>query len=257
MLEISLCAQHNNGGLDIDLHWQTGVEGLFAVGEVAGSHGVYRPGGSALNAGQVGSTRAANYIAKRRTDAVVDEAVFSALSEKALLEMTELAEAVRSEESNVLYYKDYVSGLMSTYAGAIRNKEKIADSLHEIDRISKEFSHLIKIDHQNQLQWVFRLRDILISIQCYMSAMLDYAEAGGKSRGSALYTDMTGNKPYAQLPDEFTFTVDDGKLDETIQLVSYHEGQCALSWRNRRPLPENNDFFEVIWKSYRETGNVD
>ena len=36
MLEISLCAQHNNGGLDIDLHWQTGVEGLFAVGEVAG-----------------------------------------------------------------------------------------------------------------------------------------------------------------------------------------------------------------------------
>ena len=257
MLEISLCAQHNNGGLDIDLHWQTGVEGLFAVGEVAGSHGVYRPGGSALNAGQVGSTRAANYIAKRRMDAVVDEAVFSALSEKALLEMTELAEAVRSEESNVLYYKDYVSGLMSTYAGAIRNKEKIADSLHEINRISKEFSHLIKIDRQNQLQWVFRLRDILISIQCYMSAMLDYAEAGGKSRGSALYTDMTGNKPYAQLPDEFTFTVDDGKLDETIQLVSYQKGQCALSWRDRRPLPENNDFFEVIWKSYRETGNVD
>ena len=257
MLEISLCAQHNNGGLDIDLHWQTGVEGLFAVGEVAGSHGVYRPGGSALNAGQVGSTRAANYIAKRRMDAVVDEAVFSALSEKALLEMTELAEAVRSEESNVLCYKDYVSGLMSTYAGAIRNKEKIADSLHEINRISKEFSHLIKIDRQNQLQWVFRLRDILISIQCYMSAMLDYAEAGGKSRGSALYTDMTGNKPYAQLPDEFTFTVDDGKLDETIQLVSYQKGQCALSWRDRRPLPENNDFFEVIWKSYRETGNVD
>ena len=64
-LEIALCAQHNNGGLDIDCWWQTNVKGLFAVGEVAASHGVYRPGGTALNAGQVGSTRAAQYIAAR------------------------------------------------------------------------------------------------------------------------------------------------------------------------------------------------
>ena len=41
-LEISLCAQHNNGGLDIDCWWQTNLKGFFAVGEVAASHGVYR-----------------------------------------------------------------------------------------------------------------------------------------------------------------------------------------------------------------------
>lgn len=64
-LEIALCAQHNNGGLSIDSWWQTNVQGFFAVGEVAASHGVYRPGGTALNAGQVGSTRAAQYIAAR------------------------------------------------------------------------------------------------------------------------------------------------------------------------------------------------
>ena len=64
-LEIALCAQHNNGGLDVDLWWQTNIEGLFAVGEVAATHGVYRPGGSALNAGQVGAARAARYIAKK------------------------------------------------------------------------------------------------------------------------------------------------------------------------------------------------
>ena len=44
-LEIALCAQHNNGGLGIDCWWQTNIEGLFAVGEAAASHGVYRPGG--------------------------------------------------------------------------------------------------------------------------------------------------------------------------------------------------------------------
>lgn len=62
-LEVAVCAQHNNGGLSVDSWWQTNIEGLFAVGEVAGTHGVYRPGGSALNAGQAGSSRAAEYIA--------------------------------------------------------------------------------------------------------------------------------------------------------------------------------------------------
>lgn len=64
-LEIALCAQHNNGGIGIDCWWQTDVKGPFAVGEAAASHGVYRPGGTALNAGQVGSTRAEQYIAAR------------------------------------------------------------------------------------------------------------------------------------------------------------------------------------------------
>src|SRR5665647_2680704 len=65
-LEISLCAQHNNGGLGIDKWWQTNTEGFFAAGEVSASHGVYRPGGSALNAGQVGSSRVAQFIAQNR-----------------------------------------------------------------------------------------------------------------------------------------------------------------------------------------------
>ena len=83
MLEIALCAQHNNGGLSIDCWWQTNVTGLFAAGEAAASHGVYRPGGSALNAGQVGSTRAAQYIAARRTGAP-DEDAFHRLLASAL-----------------------------------------------------------------------------------------------------------------------------------------------------------------------------
>ena len=60
-LEIALCAQHNNGGIAVDLWWQTSIKGLFAAGECAGTHGISRPGGSALNAGQVGSLRAAQY----------------------------------------------------------------------------------------------------------------------------------------------------------------------------------------------------
>ena len=257
MLEISLCAQHNNGGIDIDLHWQSGVEGLFVVGEAAGSHGVYRPGGSALNAGQVGSTRAALYIAKRRADIMLEEGVFSSLANQAITEMSALADAVISENSNIKEYRNHMAGLMSTHAGAIRDSVHLTEALAEVRRLAEEFDRTVRINKPYELCWVYRFRDMLIAMQCYMTAMINYAEVGGKSRGSALYTDSAGTKPDPRLPDIFTFTVDDGALDEDIQTVQYAGGVCTPYWRKRRPIPESDDFFEVVWKNYRETGNVD
>ena len=256
MLEISLCAQHNNGGIDINDYWQSCVQGLFVVGEAAGSHGVYRPGGSALNAGQVGSTRAALYIANRCADKTVDEEAYSRLANEAVNEFNSLAEKIFCGESNVMQIKDEVSELMSIHAGAIRNSKAIREAMDKINELYDDFSSVIKINTKAQLAWAFRLRDMLISVQTYMTAMCDYAEKGGKSRGSALYTDMTGRKPYLQLPDIFTFNVDDGRLDEVIQTVSFNKGVCTPAWRDRRPIPENNDFFEVVWKAYRENKNI-
>ena len=64
-LQIGVCAQHNNGGLSGDIWWEsTNIAHLFPVGEVNGTHGVYRPGGTALNSGQVGAFRASQKIAR-------------------------------------------------------------------------------------------------------------------------------------------------------------------------------------------------
>ncbi len=257
MLEVSLCAQHNNGGIDIDLHWQSCVQGLFIAGEAAGSHGVYRPGGSALNAGQAGSTRAAQYIAFRRADASVEDAAFTEEAEKAVQEMLEIASAVSGTENNVKEIRNKVAGRMSICAGAIRNSTRIEQALKEIETLSADFTGSVRIDHPMLLPWVYRLRDMLITVQCYMTAMIDYSREGGLSRGSALYTDLSGRKPYAKLPDEFTYRVDDGRLDDRIQTVSYRGGSCTVIWRDRRPIPPNDDFFEVVWKKYREAGNID
>ena len=54
-----------NGGLAVDTWGTTNLEGCYAVGELAGTHGVTRPGGAALNAGQVFGTRCAEHIAAR------------------------------------------------------------------------------------------------------------------------------------------------------------------------------------------------
>ena len=42
-----------------------------------------------------------------------------------------------------------------------------------------------------------------------------------------------------------------------VQLAKYRGGVCEYSWRGVRPIPEDDDFFENVWRSFRETGNID
>ena len=44
-LQFAMNNQHMNGGIEVDIWGQTSRPGCFAVGEVAGTHGVTRPGG--------------------------------------------------------------------------------------------------------------------------------------------------------------------------------------------------------------------
>ena len=37
----------------------------------------------------------------------------------------------------------------------------------------------------------------------------------------------------------------------------FEDGTCRTAWRAPRPIPEDDDFFENVWRSYRETGNID
>ena len=256
-LEISLCAQHNNGGLDIDCWWQTNLKGFFAVGEVAASHGVYRPGGSALNAGQVGSTRAAQYIAARRGGAPEHEDAFHREAARALTEMGNLAQQAFTEHDPSIYrLRNEAGRRMSACGAAIRNSEAIAAYIAEIRARLENLPAYATISESKDLAWLYRYRDTLISQQTYLSAMVDYLRQGGKSRGSALYTDPSGRKPFAQLPDTFTFTVDDGSRGDLVQEASWKGGECTFRFRKVRPIPEDDDFFENVWRSYRETGNI-
>lgn len=256
-LEISLCAQHNNGGLDIDCWWQTNLKGFFAVGEVAASHGVYRPGGSALNAGQVGSTRAAQYIAARRGGAPEHEDAFKWEAARALTEMGNLAQQAFTEHDPSIYrLRNEAGRRMSACGAAIRNSEAIAAYIAEIRARLENLPAYATISESKDLAWLYRYRDTLISQQTYLSAMVDYLRQGGKSRGSALYTDPSGCKPFAQLPDTFTFMVDDGSRGDLVQEASWKGGECTFQFRKVRPIPEDDDFFENVWRSYRETGNI-
>ena len=256
LLEISLCAQHNNGGLDIDCWWKTNVDSFYAVGEAAASHGVYRPGGSALNAGQCGSTRAAQYIANVGSKGNHDHNTYLALAEQAVRDMIGLAEKTRSVQGNVLEIRAKVMNSMSECGGAIRNNESIKKQLEVISDLISNFDAQITYDEPMKLRWVYRLRDILISQQCYLSAMVNYNEESGLSRGSALYTNTKGIHPHDKLPEEFTYLTDDGSRKDLVQETMYQDGRVSFNWRKVRPIPENDDFFENVWRDYRKNKNV-
>ncbi len=67
-LEFAVNNQHMNGGIAVDIWGRSSLEGCYAIGEAAGTHGVTRPGGAALNAGQVMGQRCAEHIyASKRT----------------------------------------------------------------------------------------------------------------------------------------------------------------------------------------------
>ena len=253
-LEIALCAQHNNGGIGIDCWWQTDVKGLFAVGEAAASHGVYRPGGTALNAGQVGSTRAAQYIAARCQGNA--PACFDTEAAAALAEMGALADACRADTGNVRALWQHAAEEMSRCGAAIRDPAQIRAYGKQVEAQLAGFAQTVKAGSRTELAMVYRLRDMLLSQRAYLTAMADYTAHGGKSRGSALYTDMMGGtKPFTQLPDTFTFALDENE-SPLIQELWFEDGTCKTDWRAPRPIPEDDDFFENVWRSYRETGNI-
>jgi succinate dehydrogenase/fumarate reductase flavoprotein subunit len=254
-LEIALCAQHNNGGLAVDCWWQTNLQGLFAVGEVAASHGVYRPGGSALNAGQVGSTRAAQYVAAKGTGAP-DLVMFRKLAEEALSWAEELADHSFGSKDTLLKYWKRVSERMSNVGAAIRNEKTIRKTVEELRKERMDFFRNVRVAKANDIKKVFRLYEFLLCQQVYLESMLNYIEQGGKSRGSALYTDAKGKKPYAALPDEFIFRLDDGKRSDMIQEILFREDYTEFFWRKVNPIPEDDDFFENVWRSFRENGNI-
>jgi len=96
-IEVGLVVQNFNGGILIDAHGFTGIEGLYAAGEVSGGiHGADRPGGNNLTDTQVFGYRAgraaADYAAEKgegyTRPAVLKDATFEPLApeDQALLQ---------------------------------------------------------------------------------------------------------------------------------------------------------------------------
>ena len=163
----------------------------------------------------------------------------------------------RADTGNVRALWQHAVEEMSRCGAAIRDPAQIRAYGKQVEAQLADFAQTVKAGSRTELAMLYRLRDMLLSQRAYLTAMADYTAHGGKSRGSALYTDLTGGvKPFAQLSDTFTFAFDETE-SPLIQELWFEDGTCRTAWRAPRPIPEDDDFFENVWRSYRETENVD
>lgn len=259
-LEIAVCAQHNNGGLSTNHLWETNRSGLYAIGEVCASHGVTRPGGTALNAGQVGAVRAAEgiFLKKRTHMKEASPSTESGIKERLRIQALDRIRLSEHAEGNCPLSELWInaSKRMSAAAGMIRNQVQMETALKETEDDICQFMQKAKSPSVSQLSLFYKLYDMLLSQKMYLFAMLDYAKAGGGSRGSALYTDSTGELP--GFPGCQTFgelyrcRLDQKMHGQEVQEVTLKEGTPSASRRPVRPLPDVDYFFENQWRIYRE-----
>lgn len=253
-LEIALCAQHNNGGIAVDCWWQTSLRGLFAAGECAGTHGITRPGGSALNSGQVGSLRAAMYISAHPSERA-EGADFVRLANASVERQTEFCEAVLSNEPNADLKISVARRRMSDGAAAIRDGATLSGLIDAVTEDLRTVQTSVGVNSKALLYKAYRLYDILLVQQAVLTAMLDYEKKVGKTRGSALYRDKNGELREG-LEELFRFCPDKLAAADSIQSVCLKDGVCEASWRRVRPLPEDDGFFETVWREYRENKSI-
>lgn len=258
LLEIAVCAQHHNGGIAVDLNWQTSVKGLYAAGEAAGTFGVSRPGGSALNAAQVGSQRAAEHIAcaaEKPLPPLMLEPEAVRMVKQIWREMDLLCGAPVGEK--VLLQRKRMQRAMSFAAAQIRDLHSMKALQEQIVQKRKHFFDETRADTPAELSLAYKNRDMLLTQEAILSAMLLTGEACG-SRGSALLADEKGISisvpglhtgteinQYRYLPGNGTHRADWTKT------VCTPEG-CASTFEKVRPLPKTDDWFETVWKEYNK-----
>ena len=177
-LEIRVCAQHHNGGIAVDVNWQTRVPGLYVCGEAAGTFGRKRPGGSALNSTQAGSLRAAKHIVRNGRILSTEHLPFAPMPlphgapASFQKEMTRAAAFLRDE------------------AGMRRLKERVELALTQVE------------DQTEDVPRALLFRDILLTQQAVLSAML-YAAAEQGTPPGVLMTRPEGSRrePARPLPE--------------------------------------------------------
>ena len=185
LLESAVCAQHCNGGVAVDAHWQSTVGGLYAVGEAAGTFGVYRPGGSALNSTQVGSLRAAEHISRtnRPQKPLPSYTPPTLTTNKTTADL--LQAELRAEMSRVADFDRSVAGMQALFSRVCDLADSFFDAVSPADA-----------DRPIDLH---RLHDTVLTQRAALSAMLESARSIG-THGAAMVDrqpNRTGDAPRA------------------------------------------------------------
>jgi succinate dehydrogenase/fumarate reductase flavoprotein subunit len=253
-LEVAVCAQHNNGGLAGNLWWESlNLKHLFPVGEINGSHGVYRPGGSALNSGQVAGFRASDYIAARYRGWTLDAKSFRAAAQEALADVAGWLDRAAAAKRTWKEERAEFQARMSAAGAHIRAAARLATAVDEawaqVRRLEREGT---RSESARDRIESLRNRQLCLAHAVYLEAIRFAIGSGVGSRGSAIVVDPNGQPVHPRLSADWRILPEDPAFRERVLETEVRADRTVISrWVPRRPLPACDAWFETAWAAYR------
>jgi succinate dehydrogenase/fumarate reductase flavoprotein subunit len=263
-LEIAVCAQHQNGGFAINKWWESTVPHTFVIGEMAGTHGVKRPGGSALNAGQVGASRTAEYITHVYGAAEPDAATAKAIAKAALAEDGWEKLLLSRRKTATVTAGEVLAEIgerMTRYGAHLRSRDGVSKALAaakaqyaQLSSDGVKFSKLADLPAA-----VIAVQQCLVQV-ALLKAICAMFDRGAGSRGSHCILDPNGiamhpklidpetGKPYCLKPEN------EALRNEIVQLAYNPASPDLFDYTvvPPRPVPERNIAFEPAWTEFRD-----
>jgi succinate dehydrogenase / fumarate reductase, flavoprotein subunit len=249
-LEFAVNNQHMNGGLAVDIWGRTSLSGCYAVGEAAGTHGVTRPGGAALNAGQVFGVRCAEHIA---AGANSGSEIGADLIETAIAGI--LAALTPESPLNAETIREQVQARMSDHAGLICQVADVEAARMAAQTLNREIArHRIAHDGATEALRALQWRHMALASEAVLTALDFYIRQGGGSRGARAICDPQADcVPSARRVslDAFRFRPERAS-DRAEQIVVRREGErFVASTRALRTLDSSDKpFFERNWPDF-------
>lgn len=257
-LEFAVNNQHMNGGILVDVWGRSSLAGCYAIGEAAGTHGVTRPGGAALNAGQVFGTRAAEHIGASGKAKAAPETDVSTGAEACVLSL--LGTLKTDSPLTAKAIKSDVQARMSDRAGMICDAGSVAEALSDAKTLNaqireKGIGYERPAEAARALQW----QQMALASEAVLTALDAFISNGGGSRGARAICDREGEcLPFDRSGplDDYRFRREDDIHRAEQIVVRLGADGMIVSTRPIRRFDENGkSFFERDWPAWL-TGHI-
>jgi hypothetical protein len=225
---------------------------------------VKRPGGSALNAGQVGGLRAAEYIVNFYGAEVADYSNDDPEIGRQIHTLTEkLARWSKSSGRTPQEIVEEIQTRMTTSAAHIREEKDANKSLRAALDLWKDIQDKgLPASSPESIAAAIQAEHLALSSIAYLKAIVELLLLDAGSRGSYLILSPHGMPIHPDVVDRATgeplaFEPENRDLRAKIQQIEY-DGREADLFRctmiTPRTTPVERKSFEPAWRDYREGG---
>jgi hypothetical protein len=229
---------------------------------MAGTHGVKRPGGSALNAGQVGGLRAAEYIVNVYGCELPD---YSAWEDEITGQLDQLFakfdkyRAVGGPMPKVMIQR--IQKRMTLSAGIMRESKTARRALKEAVELYRLIQkNGLSAQGKRALVWAIQAEHLALTSIAYLKAIVELLRQGSGSRGSHLVIARDGVEIHPDIIAGTTgkvlkFKPENTSLRDSVLRVTYDDSlpdmfRCESV--ELRAAPCDAKAFEPAWRDFRE-----